>query len=47
MRKPKSESATGAGLGLIDMARKATAPLEYSLHAIDDGLSFFSLRVAV
>lgn len=48
MRRPKPEgAASGAGLGLIDMARKAAAPLEYSLRPIDDRFSFFSLSVAV
>ncbi|MFN4089699.1 MAG: SiaB family protein kinase [Alphaproteobacteria bacterium] len=46
MRRPRSETG-GAGLGLIDMARKASAPLEYSVQPIDDRFSFFSLRVAV
>jgi hypothetical protein len=46
MRRPRSETG-GAGLGLIDMARKASAPLEYSVQPIDERFSFFSLRVAV
>ncbi|MDF2816038.1 MAG: hypothetical protein K0Q81_2238, partial [Paenibacillus sp.] len=37
----------GAGLGLIDMARKATVPLEYSIIAQDDSLSFFTLKAIV
>lgn len=46
MRKPR-DGAGSAGLGLIDMARKASSPLEYSVKPIDDRLAFFSLRVAV
>lgn len=44
-RKPREAGASGAGLGLIDMARKATRPLEYSLRAVDDTYFFFSLEV--
>ncbi|MET4701138.1 hypothetical protein ABIE65_004184 [Constrictibacter sp. MBR-5] len=47
MRKPRSETGDSAGLGLIDMARKASAPLEYSVQPLDDRFAFFSLRVAV
>lgn len=36
-----------AGLGLIDMARKSSEPLQYSLREIDDRYSFFSLRATV
>ena len=47
-RKPRDPAAaTGAGLGLIDMARKAVRPLEYSLQSIDDERLFFTLRVVV
>lgn len=37
----------GAGVGLIDMARKATLPLEYSVTPQDEGLSFFTLKAVV
>lgn len=37
----------GAGLGLIEMARKAGKPLEYSFEPIDDTFSFFSIKVIV
>ena len=49
LRQPRSTLTgnNGAGLGLIDMARKATAPLSASLQAIDDVYSFFSLRVII
>lgn len=39
--------STGAGLGLIDMARKATLPLQYSFIKQDDQLSFFTLKAIV
>ncbi|MDK2126071.1 biofilm regulation protein kinase SiaB [Parachitinimonas caeni] len=48
LRKPRPEgAASGAGLGLIDLARKATLPLVCSLRELDDGRAFFSLRVVI
>lgn len=46
-REEASQTEGGAGLGLIDMARKAAKPLECSLQRIDDKRSFFSLRVVL
>ncbi len=37
----------GAGLGLIEMARKAGRPLEYSFVDINDQFSFFCIKVVV
>ena len=37
----------GAGLGLIEMARKGSQPIEYSFTPIDDIFSFFTIRVVV
>ncbi len=48
LRRPRDAGATtGAGLGLIDMARKAAEPLACSVQAIDDGRAFFSIRVVM
>lgn len=49
LRKPREEDATGgAGLGLIDMARKATEPMTCSLHPLEGANRvFFSLRVVI
>ena len=41
---PKSK---GAGLGLIEIAKRATAPIRYSFEPIEDGLSYFSLYVEI
>ncbi len=41
-----SESG-GAGLGLIDMAKKTNNPLRYNIEPIDDEFSFFILTVMV
>ncbi len=37
----------GAGLGLIDVARRASQPLSWSFREIDDRYRFFSLSVTV
>jgi hypothetical protein len=47
LRAPRSEGA-GAGLGLIDIARRASAPLSCELRPTQDGTRcFFSLRVVI
>ncbi|GAB6111918.1 biofilm regulation protein kinase SiaB [Desulfomicrobium salsuginis] len=45
LRQPRETLNGSAGLGLIDMARKASCPLAATLRAIDSGRSFLSLRV--
>jgi hypothetical protein len=42
-----SAKPSGAGLGLIDMARRASAPLGYSFKELADGTSFFSISALV
>jgi len=37
----------GAGLGLIEIARRATAPISYSFEPISDGTSFFTMYVEI
>lgn len=47
LRKEREPSSQGAGLGLIDMARRSTAPLEFDFADVDDLYSYFSLRVII
>ena len=47
LRQPREALDGSAGLGLIDMARKASAPLQCSLRPLDGGRAFFSLRVVL
>ncbi len=48
LRTPRDPDATTAGLGLIDIARKASAPLSCSLRPVNAGQRmFFSLRVVL
>jgi len=43
-RHPESK---GAGLGLIEIARRATAPIGYTFEPISNGLSFFTMYVEI
>ncbi|NHN29111.1 SiaB family protein kinase [Paenibacillus agricola] len=49
--KRKQEVASmegpGAGLGLIDIARKVKQPMEYTITELDAGFSFFTLKATV
>jgi signal transduction histidine kinase len=48
LRKPRdAEKSSGAGLGLIDIARKASQPLGARIQPISEGRSFFSLRAVI
>ncbi|EGJ11481.1 MULTISPECIES: biofilm regulation protein kinase SiaB [Rubrivivax] len=48
LRRPRAADAvSGAGLGLIDVARKSAAPLAASLSPAGDGKAFFSLRAVI
>ena len=48
LRQPRSETAhSGAGLGLIDIARKSMRPLSATVTTVDEGRSFFSLRAVI
>jgi hypothetical protein len=44
-RKPREGS--GAGLGMIDMARKASRPLEYQVREIDEHTAYFHLIAVI
>ncbi|EHQ92041.1 SiaB family protein kinase [Desulfosporosinus youngiae] len=46
MKKALPPDSKGAGLGLIDIARKCSKPMSYSMRSIQD-LSFFTLTVTV
>lgn len=48
LRLPREASLpSGAGLGLIEMARKASEPLQATLDEARDGRVFFSLRAVI
>jgi len=45
--KPGLSEKGGAGLGFVDMARKSGMPLEYDFEAINNTLSFFSVKITI
>lgn len=47
LRERLPEGSISAGLGLIDMARKACQFLDYSIDKVDEEVYFFSLLVRV
>lgn len=47
LRKERPPGGQGAGLGLIEMARRASKPLEYSFTPLHDGRAYFSLSVEI
>ena len=44
-KAPECASPKGAGLGFVEMARKAAQPLDYSISPVDGSTSFFSVKV--
>lgn len=46
-RSEVEDSGKGAGLGLIEMARKSGQPIEYSFKNFDEKFSFFSIKVLI
>jgi len=47
LRAERGPQDRGAGLGLIEIARRASAPLEYTFTPLPDGRSYFSLSVEI
>jgi hypothetical protein len=45
--KKAPQPGKGAGLGLIDMSRRTSVPLEYSITDIDGRYCFFSLKATI
>ena len=46
-RKEREEGSKGAGLGFIEMARKASKPIEFDFVEVDEAHSFFSVKVVI
>ena len=44
-RQPGRATEKGAGLGFVEMARKADGPLDYAIVPVDASTSFFSMKV--
>jgi hypothetical protein len=47
LRSERPENAKGAGLGLIDIGRKAGVALSYEVQPIDEKTRFFSLSITL
>jgi Family of unknown function (DUF6272) len=48
LRQPHSQTpGQGAGLGLIEIARRSSQPMEASLDPLEPGRAFFSLRAII
>lgn len=47
LREAPDEGSRGATIGLIEIARRASAPIEYDFTALDDEKSFFCLKVRI
>jgi hypothetical protein len=47
LKQDMSDDKGSAGIGLIEIARKASYPLEYSVTPVDNDLSFFTLQAVV
>jgi hypothetical protein len=41
------EDSKGAGLGLIEVARKVSQPMEYQFEDVDEEFSFFTLKAVI
>ncbi len=46
-RLQADEASKGAGLGFIEMARKATQPIEFDISSVEDGYSFFVVKAVI
>ncbi len=46
-KKVPEEDSRGAGLGFIELARKAVKPIEFDFKSVDAGYSFFSLKTII
>lgn len=47
LRKDKDEQALGAGLGLMEVAKRSSAKMVYKLTPMDGDFTFFSLMASV
>jgi hypothetical protein len=41
------EGSRGAGLGFIDMAKKASKPIEFDFRKLNENFSFFSMKTVI
>jgi hypothetical protein len=46
-KKGPDDGSKGAGLGFIDMAKKASRPIEFDFRTVDENFSFFSTKTVI
>jgi hypothetical protein len=46
-RANREHNSKGAGIGFIEMARKASKPIEFSFQKIDEEYSFFTINIII
>ncbi len=46
-REEPGEGSKGAGLGFLEMAKKASVPLEFEFRPIDETMSFFTIKTTI
>lgn len=46
-RKEAKEGSKGAGLGFIEMARRASRPVEFEILPMESGKDFFAVKVVI
>lgn len=46
-RKEPEVGSKGAGLGLLEIAKKASMPIEFDFTPVDDSVSFFSMKTII
>lgn len=44
-KSPDAHTHKGAGLGFVEMARKASRPMDFDIIPLDNNTSFFSMKV--
>lgn len=47
LREPAEADSKGASLGLVEIARRASEPIEYDFVDVDDSTAFFSLKACI
>jgi len=47
LRSEPGEGSKGAGLGFMEIARRATKPIEFDFSAVDSEHSFFALKATI
>lgn len=47
LRSKKDNEGPGAGLGLIEMGRKASEEIKYNFEEVEDGYNFFTLTIRI